>query len=130
MGRRCVAALCSSQAGKGVSLHSWPSDPAISRQWTKFAQKKRAWDGPTKHSVLCSKHFEAKCFDAHCDRMLSMGFGKGRKLLPDAVPTNWEDPCVDKPPKKPRKAAEKRKQARVSTLNTSSTVVTVVNMYA
>ena len=30
-------------------MHTWPVDPAISSQWTKFVQKKRAnFTGPTK----------------------------------------------------------------------------------
>ena len=95
-------------------MHTWPVDPAISSQWTKFVQKKRAnFTGPTEHSVLCSQHFENQCFDQHHESLLAFGYGKGRKLLPTAVPTIWKDSREDIPVKKPRKAALKREHYRV-----------------
>ena len=44
---------------------------------------------------------------------VSMGFAKGKKLLPGAIPTIWEDPRNTIPSKKPRIAAVKREQYRV-----------------
>ena len=123
-----MAALCSNTAGKGISMLCWPSDPSIARLWTQFVKQKRQWEGPTQHSALCSNHFTAESFDPHYDHLISMGFGRVRKLLPTAVPTIWQDPSMDIPTKKPRKGAQKREHARVSRLRIY-VMITLVTYY-
>ena len=91
MVRRYVTALCSNVKTETISLHQWPQDPVIGDLLPTFVQKKRAgWDRPSKHSVLCSEHFEAHCFDPHIESMVRQGYAKCRQLLPDVLPTLWK----------------------------------------
>ena len=81
------------------------------------------WE-PTKHSVLCSLHFEQSCFTSDTILVQSLGLGKKRPILkPDAVPTLFTKPVtlkrkseMDQPPstcKKRKVAFEKRERCRV-----------------
>ena len=62
MPRRCIAAGCDSVGGKGCSLHKFPQDEAIRKKWIKVVKQQRSnWDGPSPHSLLCSRHFAEDC---------------------------------------------------------------------
>lgn len=91
MVHRCVAANCSNTNEHGRSLHGWPKEPTIARQWTQFVLMKRGeWVGPTAHSKLCSDHFLATDYDQTHMQMKQMGFNmKGivGKLEKHAVPS-------------------------------------------
>ncbi|RXM99126.1 THAP domain-containing protein 10 [Acipenser ruthenus] len=64
MPRRCVADGCSNTNNGRFKLHKWPKDPKVTRVWTAFVQKTRAfWMKPTKWSHLCSAHFEEQCYN-------------------------------------------------------------------
>ena len=63
MPRRCIAAGCDTVSGKGYSFHKFPKDDALRRRWVSAVKRQRSnWDGPSKDSQLCSKHFEEGCF--------------------------------------------------------------------
>ena len=63
MPRRCVAAGCNTKSGEGYSLHGFPLEQDLHAKWVQAVKRQRSnWDGPSKHSMLCSKHFEADCF--------------------------------------------------------------------
>ena len=89
MPRRCIAASCDSVGGKGCSIHKFPQDEAIRKKWIKAVKQQRSnWDGPSPHSLLCSRHFAEDCFVTEgvhfCDEM---GMPTAKGLKPDAMPT-------------------------------------------
>ena len=88
MPRRCVAAGCDSEGGKGCSLHKFPQDEAIKKKWIKAVKQQRSkWDGPSPHSLLCSRHFTDECFVTEGIRFRDkMGIPTPKRLKPDAVP--------------------------------------------
>ena len=145
MPRRCVAAGCDSVGGKGCSLQKFPHDEAIRKKWIKAVKQQRSsWDGPSAHSLLCSKHFTDDCFltgGVHfCDEM---GMPTAKRLKADAVPTifarsiNYLEPgstCSARPTSRP--VFEKRQQKLVSLLYSYSYterqysyVATYIRMY-
>ena len=96
MPRRCIAAGCDSVGGKGCSLHKFPQNEAIKRKWIKAVKQQRSnWDGPSPHSLLCSKHFTDDCFvtEGVCFRD-EMGMPTAKRLKPNAVPTNLPGPSI------------------------------------
>ncbi|KAK3091232.1 hypothetical protein FSP39_018135 [Pinctada imbricata] len=61
-GERCVAANCGNTRAEGVSMFRFRAVKEIDRYetWADFVRTKRKGWIPTKHSVLCSAHFEEK----------------------------------------------------------------------
>ena len=69
----------------GVSMHSFPLEESLSRQWTRFAQRFR----PSKTSALCSVHFALECFlRLDLAGHDSKGDTVRRGLIEGAVPIN------------------------------------------
>ena len=65
MVKRCAAADSSNTYKDGVSLFLFPKDPELRKKWADQVKRTRdKWDGPTDHSVLCSNHFDERCFEA------------------------------------------------------------------
>ena len=88
MVKRCVATGCSNTYKDGISLYTFPRDPALRKQWTKGVQRTCAnWQGPSNNSVLCSEHFTSDCFEVDTAIAASFGIEKRRRLKPNAVPT-------------------------------------------
>ncbi len=88
MPKRCVVVFCGNTSQTGHSLHEFPKDPDIRRQWIHFVQSKRENfpSASVKSAVICSAHFEDNCF--HGSLMRSMGFDvKRRVLIPGSIPT-------------------------------------------
>eukprot|EP00795_Rhopilema_esculentum_P009984 gene9983-18607_t len=96
-GLRCVAgtldnkSCCNDSYTKGISIHRFPKDPAVRRQWTKFVRKRRPNFDPREFSnpVLCSDHFEPGCYTRSVASLLE-GYDTSktkRFLQQDAVPT-------------------------------------------
>lgn len=119
MPRRCVAAGCDTKNSEGYSLHTFPKDRDLREKWTRAVKRQRKnWDGPSKYSLLCSKHFEADCFVTEGSRYRDeVGLPTKKRLKPDAVPTIFPRPIHGDgrpatPP--PRLAAEKRQRQAVS----------------
>jgi hypothetical protein len=54
-------------------------DPKRRKEWVRLVRRKNFVPG--KHTFLCSKHFEASCFDLT---------GQTRRLKMDAVPTIFD----------------------------------------
>ena len=89
----CIAAGCSNTRNDGVSLFKFPTDPGMGDKWTKEVRKTRdCWNGPTKHSVLCEKHFSEDSFEPDSALASAMGIAKRKRLRPNAVPTLFERP--------------------------------------
>ena len=89
----CAAYGCSNSTAKDPDLYfmRFPDDRELCRQWLHNTGRGGAWK-PTKHSRLCSEHFEESCFerdlyaelmesDARCLRR------RAKRLKADAVPT-------------------------------------------
>ena len=87
----CIAAGCSNTRSDGVSLFKFPSDPVLREKWTREVKRMcDRWSGPTKHSVLCEKHFTAESFEPDSAIASSMGLAKRKRLRPNAIPTIFE----------------------------------------
>ena len=68
-GRYCVAGTPQKVSCKntsytpGIEMHTFPKDAKTRQKWVKFVQKHRVdFKEPTKHSSLCSAHFEDSCY--------------------------------------------------------------------
>ena len=86
MVRRCVVGGCNNTTKDGVSLHKFPRDQKLRNQWNKFVAVKRAdWHDATKHSEICSAHFESNKFVGVL--MKETGHRNRVDLAADAVPT-------------------------------------------
>lgn len=94
-GKRCIAALCSNTNSDGVSLFTFPKDDSLATAWNREVKRTRAdWVTHTKHSVICSEHFERKCFEEGPMRRAEMGIPTARPLVlkKDAIPTIFKRP--------------------------------------
>ena len=132
----CIAAGCSNTRSDGVSLFKFPSDPLLREKWTREVKRTRdSRSGPTKHSVLCEKHFAEDSFEADSAIASSMGIAKRKRLRHNAIPERPRLPAETSAArsrkrvgssaapgaststsllvKKPRKAYEKRERSRV-----------------
>ena len=90
MVQRCVIFGCGNQSTTGVALHEFPSSKAEREQWRRFVCRTRSqWDGPTKYSVVCSRHF----LETQFDNLMAyqMGMAKKLRLKKTAVPTVYPD---------------------------------------
>lgn len=121
MVKRCVAGGCGNSATTDISLHYFPVNAEIRDAWTTAVKQTRdGWDGPTKHSVLCSEHFPVDCFkqetsDFARGMMTEMGlvYRRRRALKADAIPTLFVSSSVKVSSKKNlSQAAAKRNQAQ------------------
>lgn len=91
MVKSCVAAYCANTSNDGISFLKFPSDPALRQQWIRQVRRTRdQWSGPSKHSVLCARHFSEDCFEPDSAIAASMGLSKRRRLKPNAIPTIFE----------------------------------------
>ena len=82
----CVVQFCSNSNKTGHTMHKFPKDANLRRQWVKFVQVKRAdFVEPTEHSVICNIHFSPDCYEKSF--MVEMGLRKQSPLLSGAVPT-------------------------------------------
>ncbi|MEQ2274260.1 hypothetical protein XENORESO_017330 [Xenotaenia resolanae] len=109
MPSRCVARFCGSTVKDGVTIHSFPKEPDLRRNWEQFVQAKRKdFHHATPYSVLCSKHFQVDDYD---DAMMQMfGFkSKKKRLKKDAVPKIHVSPPNPKP-----ETAHRLERSRVS----------------
>ncbi|XP_074082257.1 THAP domain-containing protein 2 [Macrotis lagotis] len=81
MPTNCAAAGCAATYDRrvNVSFHRFPLDPQRRKEWVRLVRRKNFVPG--KHTFLCSKHFEASCFDLT---------GQTRRLKIDAVPTIFD----------------------------------------
>lgn len=84
---RCVVQGCSNTSNHraGISLHCSPVSKSERDKWVRFVKTHRANFTPQGRFVICSDHFEDKCFER---RMHVEGFR--RRLLPASVPRLWK----------------------------------------
>ena len=88
-GKYCVAFGCKSTHRENLSLHEFPKDDGIRRQWVNFVKVRRKdFIKPMKQSVLCEKHFPSGSYPIEYEIKKSLNIPVKRKvLLPTAVPT-------------------------------------------
>ena len=106
--------------------YHFPDEKAERELWEKWKNavpRKEAnvkdWKGPSKHSVLCDKHFLPSDFkeeplDSNTSRKYSKGSMKRRELKPNAVPSQWSG-CpnlLSKPPPVERPTSSTTSDAR------------------
>ena len=75
----CVAHGCANKPDKcetGVSFHVFPRDTNLRLEWTRNVFRKNF--NPSSSMVLCSRHFDEKCFKGNPER---------RRLLKGSIPT-------------------------------------------
>ena len=87
MPHRCVAGGCSNTAKDGVSLHGWPTNAQLARQWKNAVRNTQANFNQTVSSKLCSSHFSDDSFETQSVIAHSLGLKMKKILKPDAVPT-------------------------------------------
>ena len=116
----CSAYGCgnSSARNKELSYFCFPKETVLLKKWINKCG--RAGWNPTKHSTLCSFHFEEECFEEDMYLRL-MGHDPTRQrrrrrlLKPGSVPTIFSHGPIRKPSKprvfsiKRAKAAERKK---------------------
>ena len=103
----------------GYSLHGFPRMEGIRAQWISAVKRNRSdWDAPTASSLVCSKHFQPKCFIINGSRYRDdVGLPMKKKLRPDAIPTVFPKPehgsICQSSALPPRPAAEKHRHQEV-----------------
>ena len=91
--KRCVVQFCSNSNKTGHTMHKFPKDVNLRRQWIKFVQVKMAhFVEPTKHSVICIIRFSPSCYEKSV--MVEMGLRKQSRLLSGAVPKIQSSPAT------------------------------------
>uniref|UniRef100_A0A3B3CHQ8 THAP domain-containing protein 1 n=1 Tax=Oryzias melastigma TaxID=30732 RepID=A0A3B3CHQ8_ORYME len=119
MGKRCVVMFCSNSCHTGQSVHVFPKNPVLRRQWIRFVEVKRANFKLTENSVICGAHFEKECMSNALK--IAMGYSVRPLLSPDAVPTIQPAPTEEQMAKARRACRSKRprdSQATTSTIQT------------
>jgi hypothetical protein len=117
----CTAYYCNTNSAKGknpnrYSFHRYPlKDKDLLLKWLCFA--KRDDFTPTKHSTICSKHFEDSCFvEDLYGKYVGRSPGKSttRRLKPGSVPTKCNEPStgVQTPAPKARESSINRQKKR------------------
>ena len=86
MVKRCVVQFRSNSNKTGYTIHKFPKDANLRRQWVKFVQVKKAnFVAATEHSAICNIHFSLDCNEESF--MVEMGLIKQSPPLSGAVPT-------------------------------------------
>ena len=119
MPRHCVAAGCNKKSGEGYSLHGFPHEQDLHAKWVRAVKRLQSnWDSPSKHSMLCAKHFKADCFVTEGVRYRdSIGLPTKKCLKSGTIPTIFHSAIhgasrLSSPPS--RRAAEKRQRQTLS----------------
>ncbi|KAM4728876.1 uncharacterized protein FYW61_011702 [Anableps anableps] len=88
MPKRCVAQFCDGTGKDGVSMHFFPKEPVLRRKWERFVQMRRQnFQKASRHSVLCSRHFEADDYESSMMQMFGFKAKNNTRLKKEAVPT-------------------------------------------
>ena len=91
-GKYCVAgsrdnvSCTNTSYSTGISMHRFPSDKVLCQKWTSFVRKHRPNFKPSKHSALCSAHFEPTCF-TQVASIVSSNCARRRTLEKGSIPS-------------------------------------------
>ena len=121
----CCAGLPNKQSCKhnsqmpGISMHPFPEEPVVRRQWTQFVRRHRVYFNPSAYTAgpfLCSQHFAESCYSRSAMSSLPDFNKEGTRprLNKDAVPSMSKCPAATdnsaiKAGKKERKARRTRR---------------------
>ena len=93
-GKRCVVMFCNKTNADGVSLHQFPADESVRRQWIAFVRTKRepnSWTPGSGH--ICSDHFSADDYEGFGAKVA--GFSSKLVLKKSAVPSIQASPIPE-----------------------------------
>ena len=87
-----------------ISIHRFPKNSKVRKQWIDFVQRHRSGWKPTNTSILCSLHFVDSCFTTN--HQIASSLGIKNILTRDTVPTI--DVAVSQPDTKPFTSRHRR----------------------
>lgn len=93
-GKRCVVMFCNKTNADGVSLHQFPTEDNVRRQWISFVRTKRepsSWTPGSGH--ICSEHFTGDCYEGFGAKLA--GFSSKLILKKTAVPSIQATPTPE-----------------------------------
>lgn len=93
-GKRCVVMFCNKTNVDGVSLHQFPADESVRRQWIAFVRAKRepnSWKPGSGH--ICSDQFTADSYEGFGAKIA--GFSSKLVLKKSAVPSIQASPTPE-----------------------------------
>lgn len=93
-GKRCVVMFCNKTNADGVTLHQFPKEERIRRQWISFVRQKRdpnTWTAGSGH--ICSDHFCPE--DYHGYGLKLAGFATKLVLKADVIPSRQVVPTPE-----------------------------------
>ena len=93
-GKRYVVMFCNKTNADGVSLHQFPADESVRRQWIAFVRTKRepnSWTPGSGH--ICSDHFSADDYELFGAKVA--GFSSKLVLKKSAVPSIQASPIPE-----------------------------------
>ena len=93
-GKRCVMMFGNKTNAGGVSLHQFPADESVRRQWITSVQTKRepnSWTAGSGH--ICSDHFSADDYEGFGAKVA--GFSSKLVLKKSAVPSIQASPTPE-----------------------------------
>jgi len=104
----CVAFGCKndSRKNKECSYYRFPKDSNLRDVWLAKISRENVPDVNSKDTVLCSEHFESRCFERDLKAEL-LGLKPKRILKSDAVPSIF---VHRSPPSKRRRVTSEKRQ--------------------
>lgn len=122
-GKRCTVMFCNKTNADGVTLHQFPKNEKIRRQWISFVQQKRdpsGWRAGSGH--ICSDHFTPE--DYHGYGLKLAGLATKLVLKTDAIPSKQVVATPDQlaiAPRKKRKLPTPEGKSKVAVLEDHTT---------
>lgn len=123
----CCVLKCSNSVlnpgRKNYSFHRFPKDEILLMKWLENIDRPNFV--PTKHTRICSAHFEDWCFQREENQLKSIGIPVHRRSLrPEAVPTLFNVLNFVRKPAKVARKTKKKSDAKVrfNNLRSSSSV--------
>ena len=104
-GKRCVVMFCDKTNADGVSMHKFPTEEKVRRQWVSFVRQKN-----------CSDHFTPE--DYHDYQMKAAGYASKMLLKKNAIPSRQVVPTPQ------QLESARKKKRKISDISEGSKVVT------
>ena len=96
-GKRSVVIFCKKTNADGLSLHQFPADKSVRRQWLAFVRTKRepnSWTPGSGH--ICSDHFSADSCEGLGAKIAGFGSKEFSNLFLEAIWERVEDPNLNR----------------------------------
>ena len=85
----CVVYGCSNTPSNKLTLHSFPKDASLLKQWETFVNNTRVWGKSTPSSKICSHHFKPEDFENYV--RVSLGGATMLRLRHGAIPSIYPE---------------------------------------